>query len=321
MRGLAAVYVLLFHVQTLLPALSTPILSVGWSGVDFFFVLSAFLFTRQYLKDPLDVRTFYIKRVFRIWPLFFIVITAITLLGWYEFSWWLYLRNVVAVFEPKVYDPLPFWTLYIEELFYLLFPLWIALFRRIPERRRIYFVAACFAVSVVWLQYFWSDQVVSARQLPAYLADYSLGTYVATLTKAPRYSRAVGVLAFVAIPFVYLPVPDPADHYALVPTLMHTMSFAAPLYSVVYALLLVGFIDLKALLNRVLVFLGDISYGLYIWQLPLLFYVPLQYGVPAVFVLAAASHYLVERPFIALGRALSARVRPPRPAPARLAPT
>ena len=83
LRGVFAWWVTLYHVRHWL--LGTPaqdlerILSFGYLGVDFFFVLSGFLITYLILKEKeqtgkINVKDFYIRRFLRIWPLYFAVI-------------------------------------------------------------------------------------------------------------------------------------------------------------------------------------------------------------------------------------------------------
>jgi peptidoglycan/LPS O-acetylase OafA/YrhL len=75
-RGIAILCVLLFHLNSILRSEThlTAILSVGWVGVDLFFVLSGFLITRILIATREDGRyysRFYIRRGLRIWPLYF----------------------------------------------------------------------------------------------------------------------------------------------------------------------------------------------------------------------------------------------------------
>src|ERR1700748_3873405 len=86
LRFLAAAMVVLMHIHNnmgnsglaQLPA--WPILFKGLYAVSFFFVLSGFLITWLLLQEQqrsrtIDIKKFYLRRIFRIWPLYFIVIT------------------------------------------------------------------------------------------------------------------------------------------------------------------------------------------------------------------------------------------------------
>ena len=123
------------------------LLEFGWGGVDLFFVLSGFLITAILLRSR-DAEnyfsSFYMRRVLRIFPLYYLAV-ALTFLWplltrahgpqypWYIQIWfWLNLSNWPTSLEINLVPPLlHFWTLAIEEQFYLLWPL---LVRRLPVR-------------------------------------------------------------------------------------------------------------------------------------------------------------------------------------------
>ncbi len=113
-------------------------LSVGWCGVDLFFVLSGFLITgilldsnhkpsRQYFRN------FYIRRMLRIFPLYYCFIGALAFLALmyprlfdvqHELLWYfLYLQNWRHAFGHVPEGISHFWSLAIEEQFYLIWPI------------------------------------------------------------------------------------------------------------------------------------------------------------------------------------------------------
>jgi peptidoglycan/LPS O-acetylase OafA/YrhL len=132
-RGIAVSLVLLFHLQV-------PLFGIGWCGVDLFFVLSGYLITTILLatKDsPRFFRNFYARRVLRIFPLYFSALFVVFCLAlpvaerlhvaravpfseqlWY----WLYLSNWRNASGHILYYLSHFWTLAVEEQFYLLWP-------------------------------------------------------------------------------------------------------------------------------------------------------------------------------------------------------
>src|SRR4051794_29428646 len=79
-RGLAAVGVVLFH--------ASPFnFTCGWSCVDLFFVLSGYLITTiicHQSKEKGFLRTFYLRRIYRIWPVYFLTLAAVLLLNQYS---------------------------------------------------------------------------------------------------------------------------------------------------------------------------------------------------------------------------------------------
>jgi peptidoglycan/LPS O-acetylase OafA/YrhL len=106
------------------------ILGHGWLGVDLFFILSGFLITGILLdsrEKPGYFRNFYARRFLRIIPLYFTVI-GVMWLGYPSGSRYfvlslLFLANFASAFGARVpHGPAVFWSLAIEEHFYLVWP-------------------------------------------------------------------------------------------------------------------------------------------------------------------------------------------------------
>ncbi len=169
-----------------------PLLSWGWAGVDYFFVLSGFLIT-GILYDTRDAqhrfRTFYVRRVLRIFPLYYGVFLLALLLTPIFHWWWnpasllwltflgnygrfLFLHSALpagAVEHLVARPPFPysflaftghFWSLCVEEQFYLLWPAVVYLVRRRETLRNV-----CGAVVLLCL---------AARVACLYLLPHSL---------------------------------------------------------------------------------------------------------------------------------------------------
>lgn len=146
-RGLAILLVLvLHHLGTVrLGPLGEP-MRAGWIGVDLFFVLSGLLITRILLRQrgrPGYFRNFYARRALRIWPLYTLVFLFALLVAWriphlqYELSAsqaWAHALYVQNLAFPGLRSPWPLdftWSLAIEEQFYVVWPLLVAV---LPER-------------------------------------------------------------------------------------------------------------------------------------------------------------------------------------------
>lgn len=138
-RGLAILMVLVYHgfastmvtapfAWTGFPRRVEFVASVGWMGVDLFFVLSGFLITGILLDStgkPHFFRNFYARRALRILPLYYLILVIIAVLskgsGSYILLGAFYLSNLAPIFGVAViYGPL--WSLSVEEHFYLLWP-------------------------------------------------------------------------------------------------------------------------------------------------------------------------------------------------------
>jgi peptidoglycan/LPS O-acetylase OafA/YrhL len=130
----------------LLAGLSARLFQYGDAGVDLFFVLSGFLITSLLFRDrqnPAFYRDFYWKRALRIGPVLLVAL-GITL-ALHEFKYALLSLFFLANFGAPlhIFGTAPFWSLAIEEQFYLLWP--TAVRRLRPDRIAVY--AACVAGS------------------------------------------------------------------------------------------------------------------------------------------------------------------------------
>ena len=144
-RGLAILLILIYHftlgmsgrdIASRLLAKGT---SAGWCGVDLFFVLSGFLITSILVdaKDrPRRFRNFYARRALRIFPLYYGTLAAVfALLPWLN-AWvggfagveeagiWLalYGTNVLAALRGEWFPLSHFWSLAVEEHYYMFWP-------------------------------------------------------------------------------------------------------------------------------------------------------------------------------------------------------
>ncbi len=146
-RGIAILVVLVHntafiaHGVTGLPLKAiTAITATGWTGVELFFVLSGFLITGilvDALGSPAFFRTFYIRRTLRIFPLYygvlaialFVVPAIANVPEWRAIAWknqwwyWTYLDNWGSIFGHGIPGLPHFWSLAVEEQFYLMWPL------------------------------------------------------------------------------------------------------------------------------------------------------------------------------------------------------
>lgn len=170
LRFLAFFSVFVFHFPKLPNADQIPVLGwiyyrlsvFGWAGVDLFFCLSAFLIVRLLLQEHarfggFDIGKYFIRRVLRIWPLYFLFIAigfvVLPLFGGSIGPAWgsdvhasMVARHLLAMlgffenFMQLLVGTLPsfvmqhLWTISVEEQVYLLLPLFAAAFIRWPVR-------------------------------------------------------------------------------------------------------------------------------------------------------------------------------------------
>jgi peptidoglycan/LPS O-acetylase OafA/YrhL len=154
LRAIAILMVFAFHARVDLPVRVQKLFSTGWCGVDLFFVLSGFLITGGLLRTKSSTnyfRSFYARRVLRIFPVYYLALALIygVLPMFYSrvtlpprrdgIIYALYLNNWEPLMRTlATRDAGHFWSLAVEEQFYLLWPAVVLL----CSRRRLYAVAS-----------------------------------------------------------------------------------------------------------------------------------------------------------------------------------
>ena len=144
LRGVAIILVILYHNFSFIP-----IFIYGWLGVDLFFVLSGFLITDILMltrNTQNYFRNFYARRILRIFPLYYLslllFIFILPLFSWYplhmeyyrehQLWFWTYLQNwtLVFQFDPNANVLTHFWSLAVEEQYYLVWPFIVLLVKK-----------------------------------------------------------------------------------------------------------------------------------------------------------------------------------------------
>ena len=299
LRGCAILAVLLLHFTSAMGApTGTPArlvkqaFSLGWTGVDLFFVLSGFLITgilADARNTPHRFRTFYARRALRILPLYygFVLLLFIgpPLVGARAYTtafadqlpYWLYLQN----FSPLSNGALDFaahlWSLAIEEQFYLVWPLLVfTLSRRAMLRvcaacvlgALAYRVACVFTVDDLRTVYFLT---------PGRLDGLALGGLIALLARGhdgmARLRRmAPAVLAGAAAVLAGAPLHPSGFN----PGGVYMVSVGYSALAFFFGALLVLALNagpsplVRLLSGRGLRFFGRYSYGLYVVHVPLI---------------------------------------------------
>jgi peptidoglycan/LPS O-acetylase OafA/YrhL len=288
LRGLAALTILHFHFAV---TAGFPVICCQgcWAAVDLFFVLSGYLITSIILSaqgTPGFFFKFYARRTLRIWPLYFLALAAVVALNALALSphcidglpWHLvFLQNVQRYWHA---DPPAFdwhfkhsWTLALEEQFYILWPVLVYLVG--PRRLKTLCVAVVTVAAIAllrglhpWLLLSRCGGFALGGLLAAFLAS--------TLTKgdeqlSPRGSRlGAGWLAAAAVGArIYLVVgrvgtgPDFFSECAAGTILAFSVLF----FGIVGLVLRYhGHPALACLRSRPLRYLGQISFGIYIWH-------------------------------------------------------
>ena len=254
----------------------------GGNGVRVFFVLSGFLITRLLVLDETgrvsaDLRRFYLRRTLRIFPLYYALVLGFWAAGVLSHGVWFacYLANVEAYLSGSFDTTLGhFWTLSVEEQFYVLFP---PLFWLTPRRLRVALVVALIAGSTgfqTWAHA--TGRMPLAKWLTPYCASDLAWGALAGLVELRAGRRRGVATALVALGCAVLVAGwrldqgrfgfDPRRQLDLAPT-----AFGVGGACLVFGLWRTG----NPLLARTLglaplAYLGRISYGLYAFHLPVL---------------------------------------------------
>jgi peptidoglycan/LPS O-acetylase OafA/YrhL len=296
----------------------------GCLGVPLFFVLSGFLITRLLLVNESgdlrhDLGVFFARRTLRIFPLYYLVLIVLLLAGRLEYPWWhfLYLHNVLMFLLPLSHEPGitgHFWSLSVEEQFYLLYPL---LLLTTPSASRVPMLMALLVGSLVsrlTLHLLYPDSRFWAL-LPVQ-GEYLVWGCFAGLFDVTQRETKIPVNKLLVLGLLLHAIAA-ADQFAL--HWIHRPGSAGlyqSLHGSGFALVVLSLWRLPAgWLKRLLtlpplVYLGQISYGLYVFHnlcygvdvplvkaLPWLAMVPGPLLVFAVVVgLAMLSWHLVEGP-------------------------
>lgn len=320
-RGVAILLVLLQHIQVALTGDSTfSWTHTGQHGVTIFFVLSGFLITTKLVERPIDLKRFYLRRFFRLMPVawvyllvLWVVLHASTV---YPFTarealaCIFFYRNFVGIGNaqhPLTVLSLHYWSLSIEEQFYLLWPGVLLL----AGARKAQWIALGGALACACYRFFhWSTY----DRFPAFFLSQVradallLGCVAALLLSDPRF-RPIAVrwspfLAWPALATLLFCIA----RYQNLPPLFESLSIAV---LIVFTTLHPRAIAARLCAFPPLAWIGTISYSIYVWQQVFLphFAVP-SFNIAAVCLMpcfAVASYYGIERPGIRLGSRITAK--------------
>jgi len=277
------------------------IVKSGLFGVDLFFCLSSFLITmlllREYdLRGSIDVRAFWIRRILRIWPLYyvFLLLSAIVfspwlqqqlLGGWRFVNYWFFLGNWDCVYHDWHHSPIgPLWSISVEEQFYLAWPL--LLLAVSPGRILPLAVAALIGANLFRLVHGTSNFVQQWANTLYQVDPIAWGAIAAYFARANRLNFSIPLRSVLFLTGVGV-MPSYFFCHGF-DTFFHgkdVMLF--PLSAFCCILVVVSLYDLKGVpwngrIMKTWAYLGRISYGLYVFHMLAMTWVVLQlYGYGA----------------------------------------
>jgi peptidoglycan/LPS O-acetylase OafA/YrhL len=309
LRAIAVLSVLFFHA-------SPNWLRGGFIGVDIFFVISGYLIS-GIVFDRLDkgnfsFHEFYARRVIRIFPSLFVVLSVVLVFGWFSLlafeykqlgrhtiAGTLFSSNLLSWSEAGYFDAnadekplLHLWSLGVEEQFYLVWPVALFLFYR-RNNRTILLIGVLalfsFLINIVNVQYnpvaaFYSPFSrffeLMAGAATVYYSQSHLNRFflsneagIWSIVFRANFMSFLGTFAIVSSLLLVDSGSRFPGFWVLLPTLgTMLVIMAGPL----------AWINRQILSLRPLVFVGLISYPLYLWHLPLLSFARIvEGGVPS----------------------------------------
>ena len=283
LRAVAAILVTVFHAR-LVPG--------GFIGVDIFYVISGYLITGLILREiektgTLDLRSFYQRRIKRLLPTSVFVLFVTAIFAWilfppitrdalgrdlfaaaayisnYLFAWWQNdYQNLNATPSPFIH----YWSLAVEEQFYIVWPLFILFLARYGKKIVLAGIAITTLLSLLFSIYLTQVAPIWAfYSLPTRAWELGFGALLLFLPETKKKIRILPWLGFFGIALSSFNFNEntafPGKN-ALVPVLatvflMASIKYWPPLFN-----------DLAN--SRLSQWLGAISYPLYLWHWPAL---------------------------------------------------
>ncbi len=269
----------------------------GALGVDIFFVLSGFLITGILFDTSHDshfFKRFFARRSVRIFPIFYLVFTVLLLLTpFLHYAWraghllfLVYMANFVANYDPSLYvvasrlsphftaEISHFWSLCVEEQFYLLWPIVVWMVR---DRVKLLWTAGSISVLALVLRcvlYFMAEPMLAdrwiVRTLPFRMDALLMGGMLALLLRGPnadrwqRLCRPLLLTATAASLVIFVLAARVSQGWMLTIGYTFTALASAGLIGVTLRPASIAF---KLFYRKPLRILGKYSYGFYIYHL------------------------------------------------------
>ena len=324
-RGLAILSVMAYHAG---------LLARGHAGVDLFFVVSGFLITTLLCQEErytgsISLTRFYARRALRLFPALSVVLCASLLLmmvfpevgrnyrsilysAFYVTNW------VIAFGWDQVSSTLYItWSLAIEEQFYLVWPILLSGLLKYRKSPRIVITGlALLLIAVCILRLILIAHGASEGRIGQASDTRCDGLIAGCLAGALVAFGRIPSIRIIRLAMAIMALLFAAYMLGLIATFGVGLTIINLFFASVIVLLLVdppsGF--LAILENPLLMWVGKLSYSIYLWHLFARFAADKCIEHPALqliistglaFTLAAASHYLVERPFLKLKQRFS----------------
>ena len=273
-------------------------------GVRIFFVISGYLITTLLLREQartgaISIRQFYVRRAYRILPASLTFMAAAFAIFWHDLRWYHMLAALFYVANFDFTHPWylgHLWSLSVEEQFYLLWPGVLKKWRR--QGTAILVGVVLFAPLYRVACHFAGLHGSADETFPAVADVLAIGCLLAILQK--RIPKISGIWAAgMILPVVLVPVYVGVLQFHVTAILLFLL-WPVMHFSIAGVLLHVIHRPYGILNVRPVVWLGQISYSLYLWQQLFVFGTHPKPWYFALFAVAAAcaSYYPVEKPML-----------------------
>jgi len=290
-RGIAALMVVVFHffLSKNSDYLTNLILyqkatEFGQHGVSLFFVLSGFVITRILIKTRKNsdyFSNFYKRRALRIFPLYYLFlfvfyfflplvqnskVTEFKL----QLPLYFYIQNFTEILNIKASGPGHYWSLAVEEHFYLLWPVVILL---VNPKNIGKLIGISFLLIIV-LKYFMLNKGLSINYFTFTRIDQiMMGAYLSILELNGFFSRKGALKKMILIGLSIFPIGALiyffSDHFYYLKEIMKYPILALFFFSLIGSLITLNENNIinRLLSGKFLQYLGRISYGIYVWHI------------------------------------------------------
>lgn len=304
----------------------------GHLGVNIFFVISGFLITHILLKEKeaqgkISLKKFYVRRALRIFPAYYFLLLVYFILQCLEHAdfssaSWLTSLTYTKYFNWRLdWLSAHFWSLSVEEHFYLIWPLLLSLGIRAGKRATVAMIL--FVVFFRLIHAFYPLDWVNSLTIFLRMDALAVGCFFAIyqkqilqfLTPFWKWTLPFCLLFFIGIRYIPIALNKLNLGFLFIPFGETTLN--TPTYIVIGILLFYSIygpqkIWFQFLNLKVLNFLGILSYGIYLWQQ---FFInggkewPHQFpqNIVLLLLVAIGSYYFIERPFLKIKKRFSVK--------------
>lgn len=281
LRLLFALMVFVSHGTIISDVFDIPLMTEGYVGVSFFFVLSGFIISYSYderFREGLVCkRDFWVARIARIYPLHWLVLALTAAMGTYTLTkgWGDWLSHFVSnLFLCQAYVPdvsyyfsfnSPAWSLCCEQLFYLCFPFMVPLLRKPQSLTLLFVVLASAVVAGMWLTPPEVAKDIWYVNPLARFSDFILGMVVyvcyrsnPSIVQSRQRATVLELLAICTFAVFYVLSSNVPQVYR------YSCYYWLPIAIVIYVFAIQRGALSRLLSNRILVWGGEISFGFYL---------------------------------------------------------